>query len=775
MSYKRVVKKKGKSYGPYIYESYRDESGKVKKRYLGKLEDKKVSLSLFFLVGFLVFGLVVGSGYTTDILFNEGEVSGSIINSIKDSFSSVKDGFTGLVVGDEPKEKVKEEAPKEKIVDEPKKEAKEKSKEKSKDEIIEIAGESEVEVAVESIQEVEEPVEGSSGESDADESVSSVEEVIGDEDEIIIDENETEEIIPEVNETLTNETIEDETNETLVKEVNESVVEEVNETLVEEVNESVVEDVVDGGISEINETLVNETVLNETLINETLINETLINETLINETLINETLVNETVLNETLVNISQVNVSTLQYRAVINRPVKWLKKIDISDGENLTIELPKDAENISVLTNEEVGEAFDSIGDYGEVVDDADREEVVSGGLLTGNVALDIREGQGLLTRFWNWLIGFTISGNVILEESISDEITDTENSTIVKLENIISDESEVGIEYYTEAPLANETNLSNGKRVVVSAPDELNYTDILAYAMVDGLRAGMNDSRLKLYWYASREDAVRYGYVEQNSSVSFGTPLQVPSEEGTLPQVPSEEGTLPQVPSEEGNESVEDAIPENVSEVVENVSIELNESVDVDESVGNITVDNVTEIVDINDSSDNASEEIINTGILTGNVISELGVNSSENMTEENMTIENASEDFVRVEVSYVAYDFDNDSYVDYVEWIVPHLSEQVYDIIYITKADHLDSNYTFIEDVYNDVSSLDGNYSLIEDGHYLRVTFERNLTNAKDITIYARAGCDGSILINGVDVPCEIYWKKMRLDGLRREFDNG
>ena len=55
MSYKRVVKKKGKSYGPYIYESYRDENGKVKKRYLGKLEEKKVSRVFVFLIGFGVF------------------------------------------------------------------------------------------------------------------------------------------------------------------------------------------------------------------------------------------------------------------------------------------------------------------------------------------------------------------------------------------------------------------------------------------------------------------------------------------------------------------------------------------------------------------------------------------------------------------------------------------------------------------------------------------------------------------------------------------------
>ena len=57
MSYKRVVEKRGKSYGPYLYESYRDENGKVKKRYLGKQEDVKkgelLSFSFFVIVGIL--------------------------------------------------------------------------------------------------------------------------------------------------------------------------------------------------------------------------------------------------------------------------------------------------------------------------------------------------------------------------------------------------------------------------------------------------------------------------------------------------------------------------------------------------------------------------------------------------------------------------------------------------------------------------------------------------------------------------------------------------
>jgi hypothetical protein len=41
MAYKRYIKKKGKVFGPYYYESYRDNSGKVKRRYLGTVDPNK--------------------------------------------------------------------------------------------------------------------------------------------------------------------------------------------------------------------------------------------------------------------------------------------------------------------------------------------------------------------------------------------------------------------------------------------------------------------------------------------------------------------------------------------------------------------------------------------------------------------------------------------------------------------------------------------------------------------------------------------------------------
>ena len=88
------------------------------------------------------------------------------------------------------------------------------------------------------------------------------------------------------------------------------------------------------------------------------------------------------------------------------------------------------------------------------------------------------------------------------------------------------------------------------------------------------------------------------------------------------------------------------------------------------------------------------------------------------------------------------VVNDTDGNGVYDYIEWIAPSLSNQTFEIILITKAEHLDSNREFVSDIYESVRELDGNWSeAIPAGDYVRVTFEVNLTNVNDITAYPRA----------------------------------
>jgi hypothetical protein len=95
------------------------------------------------------------------------------------------------------------------------------------------------------------------------------------------------------------------------------------------------------------------------------------------------------------------------------------------------------------------------------------------------------------------------------------------------------------------------------------------------------------------------------------------------------------------------------------------------------------------------------------------------------------------------RMEIGFTGFDLDNDSLVDRIEWTVPHLSEQTYEIVIeITKAEHLDKNRIFLADIYDDVQAKDGRWSEpIYNGEYVRVTFERALDKDNDITIVARS----------------------------------
>src|SRR3989338_4326921 len=102
------------------------------------------------------------------------------------------------------------------------------------------------------------------------------------------------------------------------------------------------------------------------------------------------------------------------------------------------------------------------------------------------------------------------------------------------------------------------------------------------------------------------------------------------------------------------------------------------------------------------------------------------------------------------RIPSNFDGYDSNENGLVDYIEWTVPHLSNQTYDIILITEAEHLDENRTFVEDVYDYVKARDNNFTLIPANHYLRVKFETNLTSGRDITIYARSNYpNASVLV--------------------------
>src|SRR3989339_323433 len=471
----------------------------------------------------------------------------------------------------------------------------------------------------------------------------------------------------------------------------------------------------------------------------------------------NLTIINETIQNITLTNVSEIieNLTTKQYKAIIGRPVKTLKILNITQikTQNVTdvnITIPKKATNISVLTGQEIKDALKEIDDFEETVNNTEKEDLVSG-TITGQVSLDIEMGENIFSRIWKKISKLSITGKVIDEKDIESSIIETNDNKIVEINEIVNFEllEEVAVGYYTDAPLSVEENLANGKRVTISAPDELNYTDILAYSLVDKqIKLVDAEKKIRLYWYTTSEVV---------------SPIIISNETISETVVSNETAIINESVIEENisNESLEENLT-IINETTENNTIIVNETnntgiIEEQENISeNATiVENETSSFSItgqvtkennkskekNNSKKQDIEEINESIILNDTGISDSQViiqNETSIILNETPIVNN----IVRVQVGFDAYDLDNDSYVDYIEWIVPHLSNQTYDIIYITKAEHLDENRTFIEDISDEVKYLDGNWSKpINDSEYVRVTFEIPLDNTRDVTFYGRS----------------------------------
>ena len=89
---------------------------------------------------------------------------------------------------------------------------------------------------------------------------------------------------------------------------------------------------------------------------------------------------------------------------------------------------------------------------------------------------------------------------------------------------------------------------------------------------------------------------------------------------------------------------------------------------------------------------------------------------------------------------ITFKAYDSDSDSYLDYVEWTIPHLSEQIFEITFNLKAFILNSDQKIVSNIYSEIQKKDNDWALLSDSQHLRFIFNKSLTQKDDISIYAK-----------------------------------
>jgi len=563
----------------------------------------------------------------------------------------------------------------------------------------------------------------------------------------------------------------------------------------------------------------NETI--ETNITE-ILNETIIETNITEQNITIEQNITQ-ILNETLIetNITQLvedKIKTNRAKIIIGKPVKWIKSVELENlQEQINITFPKQSNNITIKTGEEVLEALNELNEYEQLVNETKRTNFITGE-VTGKVSLDIEKDKGFFYKFWKRITSFSLTGNVILEDEAETEnlITETETEKSVDASQIAekTNETQVAVEYYTPSPVAEEIQTGNGKRITISADDSYNYQDVLAYIIIENKNISMNDSnKIKIYHYVDSseltqeeteekiineteneinnsvitENELNNTINQQNNSIITNETFDINNNSiSSEPQV-SESNLTIEKEQTENNFSITGNVvnnKENVRLISSHKNVALMVMYKVFTDYGNFNLNKYLNFpliitgnvikekqkinqTDVLEQSNTTAEQIEITEDVTEvteiienetiNVVSEtetnktIEINNSETINEEITDIISNST-LVKVEVNFTAYDLDENGFVDYIEWNVPHLSEQVYEIIYIEKAIHLDENKTFVEDVYDYVKEKDNITTIIPNEHYVRVTFEQELDNTKDITIYA-----GSV--NNESASIEVY----------------
>ncbi|MBM3247542.1 hypothetical protein FJZ17_03330, partial [Candidatus Pacearchaeota archaeon] len=180
-----------------------------------------------------------------------------------------------------------------------------------------------------------------------------------------------------------------------------------------------------------------------------------------------------------LVSSSNISITTEQGQVKVGEKVKWIKTVKLEEPEAVTIEIPAQSESIVVTKVE-------------ETISDSNSGE----GLLTGNVVIDIELHKESPLLSWLKVVFNAMTGNVV--ESVLSESTE-----------VVLDDgaTEYQVEYYTEAPTKKEKRTSFGKQVTVSASDDLNYTNVLAFTEIQEIYSVGEENKIRVYW----EEGARY------------------------------------------------------------------------------------------------------------------------------------------------------------------------------------------------------------------------------------------------------------------------
>ena len=199
-----------------------------------------------------------------------------------------------------------------------------------------------------------------------------------------------------------------------------------------------------------------------------------------------------------------LTIITLRDKIEVGKPVKWSKQV-LNAYENLSVEIPDDVLDVKVKKIEYGIERNAKAILRGNISSSYFNASYSRG--LTGAVVSDINEEPRIISAFKKMFS--SITGRASAELNVNEEgenpasealeIENLENAT--KLEVILNDNaSEYLIEYYTIAPEYKEEIMNDSKIIVISGPDGLSYSDIIANASLEFLNVS-NERLVVVYW----------------------------------------------------------------------------------------------------------------------------------------------------------------------------------------------------------------------------------------------------------------------------------
>ncbi|MBD3361807.1 hypothetical protein GF358_03375, partial [Candidatus Woesearchaeota archaeon] len=336
-------------------------------------------------------------------------------------------------------------------------------------------------------------------------------------------------------------------------------------------------------------------------------------------------------------------------------------------------------------------------------------------------------------------------TSDIEVNETLSSEINISENNHTIELNVTLPVESNISAletdntsvkRFRVEEKIEDENKKHVGKKV----KDELEYETLFNSII-------KNETGLTVVFHHNASVALPV-WVEGDINYSLSAEIAEPYENITL-FVPRVKGIIPKFKLHVGITSDVFEFGKTVPDVLFTGSSELidrdDEKIDIN-LVKNSSKAEIRGVVDV--SAVTAKTASIDDTVIKTDIF------AAENISMDNATIILPKSSDVNVILECLDYNLVADSCTagwtktsipfeqnkTHIKFTVSHFSAYGGGI-YVTRAQHLSSNYSFIADVYNEVKDQDNVWThRINNSQYVRADFHKNITSNKVMDIFAR-----------------------------------